>query len=193
MNASTIRTANAADASGIARVYVRTWRTAYRGLLPPKTLNNMNEMRETLFWWNSLCEVGARATTFVAEDPTAGVVGFVTGGLERRRCASQRAEVYTLYVLPAYQRVGVGTRLLAAVSQRLVAQDLQSLVIWMLAGNPARGFYESLGGAPSASRTICVGGRYVQEVGYAWDDLGDFTATATVNAARRGVLSPRGT
>ena len=48
MNASTIRTANAADASGIARVYVRTWRTAYRGLLPPKTLNNMNEMREKI-------------------------------------------------------------------------------------------------------------------------------------------------
>lgn len=186
MKALALRAANAADASSIARVYVRTWRAAYKELLPAAALNDMNEMRETLFWWTSLCEVGPNATAFVAEDPDMEVAGFVTGGPERRRGAGRRAEIYTLYVLPAYQRLGAGTRLLAAASDRLAGQGNRSLVIWVLAGNPARGFYESLGGAPSAARTIRVGGRYVQEVAYAWEDLADFAAAATGSAARRG-------
>ncbi len=35
---ATIRTATAADAAGIARVHVETWRDAYAGLIPNEVL-----------------------------------------------------------------------------------------------------------------------------------------------------------
>ena len=171
MTTISIRAANAADAGAIARVYVRTWRVAYRGLLPSRALNDMNELRETLYWWTTICEAGADTLSFVAVDPEAGVVGFVTGGPERARGAGRRAEVYTLYVLPGFQRQGIGKRLFAAAGDRFRREDFAGMVVWVLAGNPARGFYESRGGSPCAARAIRVGGRQVQEVAYRWADL----------------------
>ena len=166
-----LRRASAADASAIADVYVRTWRAAYRDLLSPSLLRQMRPLRETLFWWTTLCDPHPGSVTFVLEDAEAGIVGFVSGGPDRGRGAARRAEVYTLYLLPSFQRRGLGTRLLAACVRSLLANGFDSLVIWVLSGNPARAFYDALGGVPVAARTLRLGGRFVQEVGYDWPDL----------------------
>ena len=178
MAAATVRPATAADAGAIARVYVHTWRAAYRELLPAPVLRGMGELRQTLAWWTTLCGPPAGAAHFVVEDPAAGVVAFVSGGAERGRGRRARAEVYTLYVLPKHQGRRLGTWLVSAACDRLLQQGYESLVIWVLDGNPARGFYESLGGARAAARTVRLSGGSAREVSYEWRDLHRIAAAA---------------
>lgn len=166
-----IRAASPVDASAIAHVYVATWRTSYRNLLPAATLSNMNEMRETLYWWTALCSARASTVTLVVENPEGRVVGFVSGGPDRDQGAARRAEIYTLYLLQDMQRRGFGAALLSACAARLAALGFNSLVVWVLAANSARGFYESFGGIAAASKTIRVGDRRVEEVAYLWADI----------------------
>ena len=180
-----MRRASPADASAIARVYVRTWRAAYRGHLPGTLLRNLSEIRETLQWWTSLCTAGADSATYVAVDRAQGIVGFGAGGRERKGKTRRRAEVYTLYVLPAHQRKGVGRRLLAAATQHLGDRGFESLIVWVLASNPARAFYESLSGRPAGARTIRLGGRHLQEISYVWESLDGIVVAATGSASQR--------
>ena len=182
-SAITMRRASAADAGAIARVYVQTWRATYRGQLPGRVLRNLSEIRETLQWWTSLCTAGADSAIYVAVDGARGVVGFAAAGRERKGRRRRRAEVYTLYVLPSHQRRGLGRRLVASATRRLGERGFESLIIWVLASNPARAFYETLGGRPAGARTIRVGGRHVQEIAYAWPRL-DGIAAAAGSASR---------
>jgi ribosomal protein S18 acetylase RimI-like enzyme len=80
-------------------------------------------------------------------------------------------EVYTLYVEPDFQNQGLGRRLLDALFRQLRAEGCDTAVLWMLADNPTRFFYEGLGGMPVGARTDTLAGRDVDEVAYAWRDL----------------------
>jgi L-amino acid N-acyltransferase YncA len=133
-----VRKASPVDSSVIARVYVSSWRSTYVGLLPDAILKGMSEVRETLFWWTALCSRRGQTVTLVVEDSDARVVGFISAGPERAAGAPRRAEVYTLYLLDEYQRRGFGTKLMATAADRLHDLGFTALVVWVLAGNPAR-------------------------------------------------------
>ncbi|MSP21343.1 MAG: GNAT family N-acetyltransferase [Alphaproteobacteria bacterium] len=173
-----VRKASPVDASAIARVYITSWRTTYAGLLPDAILRGMSELRETLFWWTALCSPRTQAVTLVVEESGGRVIGFISAGPERAQGPARRAEVYTLYLLDGFQRRGFGSRLMSAAADRLRDLGFTSLAVWVLAGNPARVFYESLGAEPAAARTIRMGGRAIQEVAYAWPDLAFARAAA---------------
>jgi len=55
--------------------------------------------------------------------------------------------------------------------RRLLAKDLGSALIWVLAENPARFFYQAMGGTLVAVRTQRMWGAALEESGYAWADL----------------------
>jgi ribosomal protein S18 acetylase RimI-like enzyme len=174
-----VRKASPVDASAIARVYVSSWRSTYAGLLPDAILNGMSEVRETLFWWTALCSQRNQTVTLLIEDQDSRMVGFISAGPERTGGVARRAEVYTLYLLDAYQRRGFGTKLLSAAADRLQEAGFGGLIVWVLAGNPARAFYERLGAQKVATRTIRMGGRAVQEIAFAWPDLAFARAAAS--------------
>ena len=174
-----VRKASPVDASAIARVYVASWRSTYAGLLPDAILRGMSELRETLFWWTALCSPRTHAVTLVVEDPDGRIVGFISAGAERAEGPARRAEVYTLYLVESLQRRGFGSWLMTAAAARLRERGFTSLMVWVLAGNPSRTFYEALGAAPVAARTIRMGGRTIQEIAYAWPDLAVAQAAAS--------------
>ena len=62
--------------------------------------------------------------------------------------------------------------LLEALFARLHESSLNQAVIWVLSGNPARFFYEALGGRRIAERKERFAGVDLAEAGYAWGDLG---------------------
>jgi GNAT superfamily N-acetyltransferase len=72
-------------------------------------------------------------------------------------------------VLPAAWGTGVGPRLLAAATERLVALGFTEAVLWVVKGNArARRFYEREGWAPDGGEKRQVfGDRLVREVRYA--------------------------
>jgi GNAT superfamily N-acetyltransferase len=160
-----IRAAGADDAPAIARVYVETWRAAYPGVLADHVLVGMSEDRQRAYWHSVL--VGRRDVVHVAEAAGA-VVGFAAAGPARPFLPEAKGEVYTLYVLPDHQNRGLGRALLEVSWSALVRRAMTPLVIWVLAANPARFFYERVGGARAAERDSALAGKVHRERAYLW-------------------------
>jgi ribosomal protein S18 acetylase RimI-like enzyme len=161
------------DARDIARVDVDTWRATYRDILPAGYLSGLSYESRERMWRGVLSDRGHGRShfTLVAEDYLTGrVVAFASGGRERDGTPGYRGELYTLYVDPACQRRGLGRRLTVKMAERLARAGVHSMLVWVLAQNPARRFYESLGGRWVQKKPISVGGVTVDEVAYGWPD-----------------------
>src|SRR5208282_325071 len=107
----------------------------------------------------------------VAEMARTGVVGFVSAGRTRAGLEHYAGEIYTLYVTPDFQNQGIGTRLLEAAFQRLDAEDICGVMLWVLARNPSRFFYEAAGGVAVATRKERLWGVVLREIAYGWPNL----------------------
>ena len=113
----------------------------------------------------------------MADDQDMGVVGFGScgpvrdppEGLDGREI--KVGEVYTLYVEPDFQNLGLGRKLLGALFRQLKADRCDTAVLWMLAENSTRFFYEGLGGERLGERTDTLSGVDVEEIAYAWRSL----------------------
>ena len=46
-----------------------------------------------------------------------------------------------------------------------------SMVVWVLARNPSRKFYEAMGASVITEQQIELGGESYTEIGYGWSDL----------------------
>ena len=166
-----IREASPADVASIARVHVGTWLTAYAGIVRDDVLASRSLQKCEMRHREAIADQGRKCWTFVAEDATAGIVGFARGGPERSGNGVFRGEIYALYVLKEHQRHGAGRALAAAVAGRLMENGLPSMLIWALKDNPSRGFYESLGGRYIGEKEIIIGGDSLAEVAYGWEDV----------------------
>lgn len=175
MSEIAIRAARPGDARGIARLDVETWRATYAGILATPFLVGLSAQRREV-GWASVIEREPRDVR-VAVDGDGEILGF--GSCGRSRDAREFAgEVFTLYIAPDWQNRGIGRQLLLALFARLVAQGCSSAIIWVLRDNPARFFYQRLGGREVRHRGFVVGGKRIEAAGYAWRDLPRFLETA---------------
>ena len=108
---------------------------------------------------------------YVAEEADQGVVGFASGGASRGPALSHEIEIFTLYLRDEFHGRGIGKDLFLKLSERLAVRSNGSLVVWVLDGNPARYFYEALGGKIIARRDGSMGGAEIEEVAYGWEDI----------------------
>src|SRR5713226_8784517 len=140
----TIRVAQLEDAAGIARVHVGCWRTTYKGIFPDEFLASLSYERREQLWQRVLKDPAQ--ITFVAEDETGKIIGFVNGGPEREGDPVYRGELHAIYVLQEVHRRGLGRRLVKELARLLADRQISSMMLWVLASNPACRFYEALGG-----------------------------------------------
>jgi ribosomal protein S18 acetylase RimI-like enzyme len=172
-----IRCAQLTDSSAIGRVHVETWQSAYAGLLPDDMLAGMSDVRHAAMWLQTLSTPHEGRGVFVADDSDMGVVGFGSCGPVRDPPEGldgtevRVGEVYLLYVETDFQNQGIGRRLLDALFRQLRADGFDTAVLWMLADNPTRFFYEGLGGQRVGEREDTFAGADVDEVAYAWRGL----------------------
>ncbi len=119
----------------------------------------------------------------VAINAEGDVIGFGSCGASRGE-PNFTSEVFTLYVAPDWQNQGIGRDLLLAMFGRLAGQGHRSAVIWVLRENPARFFYQRLGGREVRRKLLPFNGSEVAASGYGWADLpGYLSATARANRA----------
>jgi len=174
-----IRPALVNDGPGIARVHVESWKTTYAGIFPEAVLTALSVEKRAHFWRGSLAAPKPGSITLVACDPTGSVVGFVAGGKERTGQLGRDGELYSIYLLQATQRQGVGTLLLRYFVRELRVREFTSMVVWVLDVNPSRKFYEVLGGQVISQQYIERGGQSYLELAFGWDDL------STISRAER--------
>ena len=166
-----IRKAAAGDANVIARIYVDTWRDTYAGIIPDQILLRMSHRRQSAAWSVGFGKRRNGHMVMVAEDSRAGVVGFGSCGRARYLNLPYDGEVHTLYVLADYQGQGIGKKLLGELFGALLERGSRSALIWVLAGNPARFFYQAMGGTWVAVRTERLGCASLPAMAYGWRDL----------------------
>jgi GNAT superfamily N-acetyltransferase len=159
-----VRAAVPADARDVARVQVRSWRSAYRGLIDQAYLDGLTP--EFFADRYTFGRVGLRlASTLVAVDGSA-IRGLVTTGLCRDADFPNFGELMAIYVDPAHVRTGVGRQLMAAARARLRLVGVKGALLWVLDGNTAaRRFYERDGWrSDGAWRTATFGDSAVRQV-----------------------------
>jgi GNAT superfamily N-acetyltransferase len=160
-----VRAAVPEDARDVARVHVRSWQSAYRGLIAQDYLDSLDP--QTWADRYTFGHMGIRLpSTLVAVDGST-ICGLATTGLCRDVDLSNFGELMAIYVDPVYLRTGVGHLLITAARERLRAVFTQA-ALWVLDGNVrARRFYERDGWRfDGTRRTRTYGNAPVEEVRY---------------------------
>jgi GNAT superfamily N-acetyltransferase len=149
----------------VARVHVRAWQVAYRGLLADEYLDGLRPEDRAGRYTFHLVGPDRPATTVALEGDE--ICGFATTG-PARAVAETVGEVYAINVDPTAWRRGVGRALIAHARSRLSDLGFTEALLWVLAGNDrAERFYRADGWvADGQRREVDIWGAHVSEIGY---------------------------
>ncbi|WP_277680243.1 GNAT family N-acetyltransferase [Gracilibacillus dipsosauri] len=163
-----IRKAQLEDARGIAKVQVDCWRVTYKNIVPDEYLNNMTYENREQKWKDIVSE----QLVYVAEIESGEIIGFSNGGKERTsNYPNYDGELYAIYILPPYQKMGIGKQLLRSVMKALLREGIHSMIVFVLEQNRSRYFYEYLGAEKVDCIEIEIAGKKLNEFVYGWKDI----------------------
>jgi len=168
-----IRPATAADAAGIARVHVQSWRETYAGIVPESHLAGLDVAARAQRWQDSFGQAKPPWGAFVALSGAGDgeVLGFVSLGAAREDFNGFTGELYALYLLQAAQGAGIGRQLFDAARQSLKSCGINAMYLWVLADNPTAGFYRHMGGREIGRKRLEIGSKELEEIAYGWEEL----------------------
>lgn len=138
----TVRDAIPQDAAEVARVHVRSWQVAYRGLFPDDYLDGLRaEDRMARYTFGDGHPDRPATIVAVAGDT---VCGFATTGPSQDEDAAAAGELFAIYLDPHAWGRGVGRSLMTEARARLSCQGFAEAILWVLAGNErAQRFYRA--------------------------------------------------
>lgn len=160
-----LRLATIEDAETIAAIHVRTWQTAYEGIVPAQFLASLSIQERTKLWRTAISE---HHGTVVLAGASQKEVGFISFGPSRDEDGTDKAEIYAIYVLPQFRHQGIGRELLDEAERRVEGQHFIAFTLWVLEKNAqARQFYEARGFRLDANcREETIGGSLLTELRY---------------------------
>ena len=187
-----IRAGSAADAAQIAAVQREGWFAAYAGIIPAGIIDRVTapddgarvrQSFRTRPWQRMLVAVAPDqedADRKDADQEGASIVGYASFGPETDVLSApwphplttegkdgKVAELYALYVRPAWWSTGTGRALMERVLARTSGAGYRSIMLWVLRDNRrARRFYERAGFAPDGMTNVLGGLGGVTEVRY---------------------------
>lgn len=170
-----VREARLEDAAAIARVHVDTWHGTYHNILPKDYLAQLSYQKREERWRQILATASEdNYFVYVAENEIGEIVAFADGGKERTGNEFYQSELYAIYVLKAYQHQGIGRCLFQTAVKKLNELGFLSMLVWVLADNPARKFYETLSGQQEYTKQIEIGGSLFTAIAYGWTNINIF-------------------
>jgi ribosomal protein S18 acetylase RimI-like enzyme len=140
-----IRAAGPADAEAIAAVWVRSWQTAYRGLVPDAVLDALSLDARRALWRDRL----SRGEPALVAERAGAVAGYcrVLSPSRDDDAGEGVAEIAGLYVVP--RRRGLGSALLRAALEPLRGRQV---TLWVFRENhAAQAFYARFGFTPDGA------------------------------------------
>jgi GNAT superfamily N-acetyltransferase len=145
-----VREAGAGDAAAIAALQVRSWQTAYRGIVPDAFLDDLAEDAWLERWTEQLTGVEREGIhQLVSTDGRDGPPHAVAVcGPAIEPTVELTAQLYVLYADPSSWGRGHGGGLLRRVHELLAADGHARALLWVAAANHRSiGFYEHHGWA----------------------------------------------
>jgi len=166
-----IRRALETDAAGIATVHVRTWQSAYRGIVPDEYLNSLSVETRTRTWREALARGGPEEVwVAILGRDVAGWIAF--GPTRGEHAAANTGELEALYVAAQYWGTGLGRELWQQARNCLSDRGFTAVTLWVLLENiRAIRFYRAAGFAPNreSEKQIIIGGKPLMEIRYEID------------------------
>jgi ribosomal protein S18 acetylase RimI-like enzyme len=160
-----IRRAISEDASSIAAIHVRSWQSAYQGIVPKQFLQTLSIERRTATWQEALA---ARTSDVWVAELEGRLLGWISVGKSRDADAcADTAELWAVYVDPSAWRRGVGRALWREAEFHLKSLKNSQVTLWVLLANSiALRFYDSLGFVidPGSTKKLQIGGAELVEI-----------------------------
>ncbi len=164
-----IRAGSAADAAQVAAVQREGWFAAYEGIIPGEIIDRVTAPDDGARVRQSFrIRPWQRMIVAIADGEDAGIVGYASFGPETDVLSApwphplstdgedgRVAELYALYVRPAWWSTGTGRALMERVLARSAGAGYSSITLWVLRDNRrARRFYERAGFAPDGATNV---------------------------------------
>lgn len=149
------------DTMAISRIIERSWKFAYKGIIPQSYLDAIPEGR----WAPNINSPKRKTLVCVEDGKMVGTCSFSESRLER---FPGWGEVISIYLLPEHLGKGYGKKLMESAVSELREQGYENIFLWVLEENArAIHFYEEFG----FSRTddfleVNIGGKDLREVRY---------------------------
>jgi ribosomal protein S18 acetylase RimI-like enzyme len=171
-----IRPATLEDCRAIAHVQVDNYRCAYAGQFPQPYLDHFT-YEEQEQDWRDLLSSEKGDILLVAEDPQAGVIGYLLA-YTQAGLPGYDAEIAAMHVREDFQNHGTGSAMLNMAVGLLIERGRKSVMLWTLRGSPARKWYERLQGKLISGKTYPVYDQDIVEVAYGWSDIRELLTPA---------------
>ncbi|WP_367107383.1 GNAT family N-acetyltransferase [uncultured Psychrobacter sp.] len=136
-----VRKASSHDYLDIANIHFTSWHAAYADVLPESYVQQKNDLSEKIIMWQKLLSHPS-VLVWIAYDDNHNNLGFIG-----YFATADNYEITTLYVLPEYHSLGIGTALIDVSLQYLLNTNANAhFYLWVLKTNlNAINFYEKLG------------------------------------------------
>ncbi len=162
-----IRRAQALEFPTLARLQIRSWQDAYRGILADDYLDHRVEP-DLLARWAEIRPAGDDLILVAEQD---GITGFLTVWCR------PAPFIDNLHVVPSRRSEGIGQRLMQAAAAQLVDRGYTTVHLWVAAGNHrAIAFYRRLGGRLGQRQIQRLYGQDIAAIEVTWDDLAGLAA-----------------
>lgn len=155
------------DAPAVAEIHVSTWRSAYESILSAEFLASLSvEKRQA--WWSKCIAAGTPELLVAKCD--GSIQGWINFAASRNEGAPKtEAEVWAVYVAPAFWSTGTGRQLWLRAKELMLEQGFTSYSLWVFPQNArAIKFYEAVGFVADSCppKNFELGGQQLQEVRY---------------------------
>lgn len=149
------------DFEALGEIYVKSWRSAYRGILPQRYLDKLTTDR-----WSGMLR--ARPDRSLGAFIDGSIIGTSFVSRSRDEARADCGEIVSIYLLPEYAGQGYGRALIEAALKKLRGEGYTDVCLWALRENKrAEGFYEHMGfHLTGRSQTESIGGGMFVEVEY---------------------------
>ena len=163
-----IREIAASDLDVIAALHAHSWRTSYRGILRDSYLDD-SIFEERLALWRDRLLIPTPEQLGLLAQSSASVIGFVFAFVAHDDRWGTLID--NLHVAPECRGKGVGTQLLAALTDSLLHRAFEDGIhLWVFEANHrTRQYYERLGAKAVESAVVeAPGGGQAAACLYAW-------------------------
>ncbi|MGI4851110.1 MAG: GNAT family N-acetyltransferase [Janthinobacterium lividum] len=165
-----IRFANLEDAENIAKIHVQAWHESYLGLIDINYINSITfedrlRLRQQIFLTKNF-----QSKCFVA-CWQGHIIGFSDVG-PSRESSNIKGEIYSLYLLQAYKKQGIGREMMKNIRTHFIQENLYPFMVWVLKENKvARRFYENQGGVEHGYEMSKMGDSSYPEICYKFESV----------------------
>ena len=143
-----VRAAADSDASSIAGLHVRSFQSAYSGLIPENRLRTLDVSARSGIWASRIAGAHDLARYILIAEVTERLVGFIYYGPspDADDDPTEVGHVFSIHVDPAVTARGTGTNLIGHAVTSMARTGFMEATLWVVEANPAaRRFYRRLG------------------------------------------------